>query len=169
MSRLRRLLESRRIFFVTTHFTSEALPIAHSELAIILESLAETRVRRKFLLLAYCLMPTHLHLLLAPSDDDPLSAVMREIKIRSAKRMQAARPKQKPLWQARYFDRIMRHRQELSETLDYIHLNPVKDGLVENADRWPWSSWPGWQSDGNPPIPVDRTDLAIDGRSPLRW
>ena len=91
MSRLRRLLESRRIFFVTTHFASEALPIAHSEFAIILQSLAETRVHRKFLLLAYCLMPTHLHLLVAPSDDDRLSSVMREIKIRSAKRMRATR------------------------------------------------------------------------------
>lgn len=169
MSRLRRLLESRRIFFVTTHFASEALPIAHSEFAIILQSLAETRVHRKFLLLAYCLMPTHLHLLVAPSDDDRLSSVMREIKIRSAKRMRATRPKQTALWQARYFDRIMRHRQELSETLDYIHLNPVKGSLAESPDHWPWSSCQGWQTDGNPPIPVDRIDLAIDGRSPLRW
>jgi len=169
MSRLRRLLESRRIFFVTTHFASAVLPIAHSEYVIILQSLAEARLHRKFLLLAYCLMPTHLHLLVAPSDEDRLSGVMREIKIRSAKRMRAARPKQKTLWQARYFDRIMRHRQELSETLDYIHLNPVKDGLVKSPDRWPWSSWPGWQTGGNPPIPVDRIDLAIDGTAPLRW
>ncbi|MHB8484427.1 MAG: REP-associated tyrosine transposase [Candidatus Acidiferrales bacterium] len=169
MSRLRRLLESRRIFFITTHFASEAVPITGSEHTIILQSLAETRVHRRFLLLAYCLMPTHLHLLVAPSDDDRLSAVMREIKIRCAKRMRVARPEQKTLWQTRYFDRIMRHRQELSETLDYIHLNPVKDGLVKNPDRWPWSSWQGWQTGGNPPIPVDRIDLAIDGRSPLRW
>lgn len=169
MSRLRRLLESRRIFFITTHFASQALPIAHSEFAIILQSLAETRVHRKSLLLAYCLMPTHLHLLVAPSNDDRLSSAMREVKIRSAKRMRAARPQQKTLWQARYFDRIMRHRQEFSETLNYIHLNPVKDGLVNSPDRWPWSSWSGWQTDGNPPVPVDRVDLAIDGRSPLRW
>lgn len=114
-------------------------------------------------------MPTHLHLLIAPSDSDRLSNVMREIKIRSAKQIRTAHPEQKTLWQSRYFDRIMRHRQELSETLDYIHLNPVKDGLVKSLDLWPWSSWAGWQTGGNPAIPVDRIDLAIDGRAPLRW
>jgi len=169
MSRLRRLLESHRVFFITTHFASDAVPIAHSEYTIILESLADTRIHRKLLLLAYCLMPTHLLLLIAPSDSDRLSNVMREIKICSAKRMRAGRRTRKMFWQARYFDRIMRHRQELSETPDYIHLNPVKDGLVKSPHRWPWSSWPGWQTDGKPPIPVDRIDLAIDGRSPLRW
>ncbi|MGH9728409.1 MAG: REP-associated tyrosine transposase [Candidatus Acidiferrales bacterium] len=169
MSRLRRLLESHRVFFITTHFVPEVLPIADSERDIILQSLAETRARRKLMLLAYCLMPTHLHLLVAPSDDDRLSGVMREVKIRSAKRIQASRRTQKMVWQARYFDRIMRHRQELSETLEYIHLNPVKDGLVKTADKWPWSSWPGWQTDGHPPILVDRIDLAIDAKTPLRW
>ncbi|MGC1106206.1 MAG: transposase [Candidatus Acidiferrales bacterium] len=162
-------MESHRVFFITTHFAREALPISDLERDGVLRSLDETRIRRGFLLLAYCVMPTHLHLVIVPSDSDAVSGVMREIKIRAAKRICLLRDGREQVWQARYFDRIMRHRQELSETLDYVHFNPVKDGLVENAARWPWSSWRGWQTGGEPPIPVDRIDLAIDGRTLLRW
>ncbi|HEU5412086.1 MAG TPA: hypothetical protein VFU57_13795 [Candidatus Acidoferrales bacterium] len=119
-------------------------------------------------MMAYCLMPTHLHLIVIPEDSDTLGNVMRETKITASKRLSAARGRPGKLWQARSFDRIMRNGKELGETLDYIHLNPVKDGLVAAPGDWKWSSWAAWQN-VKTDIRVDIMDLPVDGRVPLRW
>ena len=117
---------------------------------------------------AYCLMPTHLHLIVITADNDTLGNVMREVKITASKRVSALRGRSGKLWQARSFDRIMRNGKELGETLDYVHFNPVKDGLVAVPGDWKWSSWAAWQK-RNVEIPVDIIELPADERIPLRW
>ena len=34
----------------------------------------------------------------------------------------------------------MRHAKEFRQRLDYMHLNPVRQGFVERLEEWPWSS-----------------------------
>jgi REP-associated tyrosine transposase len=169
MSRLRRIAESHRFFFITTHFRSDALPLEEEEQDIVLQSIRESREQRHFLLIAYSIMPTHLHILLAPHDQDTIRNIMRDIKLRSSKRVSAKRGHPCKLWQARSFDRIMRHRQELSETIEYIHLNPVRDGLVKDPFAWKRSSARAYLRTETAAVPVDFIDLPIDGRTPLRW
>jgi hypothetical protein len=45
------------------------------------------------------------------------------------------------LWQPRFFDRALRSVDEYNEKLEYIHLNPVKAGLVSRPEDWGWSSY----------------------------
>jgi putative transposase len=45
------------------------------------------------------------------------------------------------LWQKRYYDRNVRDHREFLEKLRYIHRNPVKRGLVQRPEDWPWSSF----------------------------
>ncbi len=169
MSRLRRLIESHRFFFITTHFRPSALPLEEAERDIILQSIRECREQRHFLLIAYCLMPTHLHILLVPHDQDTMRNIMRDIKLRSSKRISAKRGQPCKLWQARSFDRIIRHRRELSETVEYIHLNPVKDGLAKDPLGWPRSSARAYLRTEITAVPIDFVDLPVDGRTQLRW
>src|SRR5579864_6820814 len=44
-------------------------------------------------------------------------------------------------WQKRYYDRNVRDEREFVEKLRYIHRNPVKAGLCELPEGWPWSSF----------------------------
>src|SRR5262249_4790364 len=44
------------------------------------------------------------------------------------------------LWQARFFNRALRAVKEYHEKVEYIHLNPVKRGLVTKPEEWKWSS-----------------------------
>jgi hypothetical protein len=46
-----------------------------------------------------------------------------------------------PFWQARYYDFNVFTESKRTEKLDYMHYNPVKRGLVENMEQWPWSSY----------------------------
>ena len=44
-------------------------------------------------------------------------------------------------WQPRFFDRDLRTLQEYNEKVEYIHLNPVRAGLVSRPEDWRWSSY----------------------------
>jgi putative transposase len=143
--------------------------VSEEQRDIVLTSLAIARSHRKFLLAAYVVMPTHCHFVFVPETGDTYGAIIREIKIRAAKKIGAEEGSKGPLWQARSFDRIMRNRKEWVETLEYIHWNPVKDGLVAAPSDWFWSSWGAYQPGGQPPIPVDRIELPADENAPLKF
>ena len=44
------------------------------------------------------------------------------------------------LWQERFFDHALRTVRDYHEKIEYIHLNPVKRGLVKRPEDWKWSS-----------------------------
>jgi hypothetical protein len=44
------------------------------------------------------------------------------------------------LWQGRFFDRALRTVKEYLETVEYIHMNPVRRELVKRPEDWKWSS-----------------------------
>ena len=45
-----------------------------------------------------------------------------------------------PFWQAKYYPFNLYSGKKANEKLDYMHLNPVKAGLVQRAVEWKWSS-----------------------------
>ena len=53
-----------------------------------------------------------------------------------------------PLWQRRYYCFEIYSEAKLEEKLRYIHLNPVRAGLVEKTVDWKWSS-ARWYEQGN--------------------
>ena len=61
-------------------------------------------------------------------------------------------PDSKHLWMRDYWDRYIRNDRHFENVVLYIHQNPVKAGLCEHAEDWPWSS------DGTP-----RSSLANEG------
>ena len=49
--------------------------------------------------------------------------------------------RESPFWQARYYDLNVHNEKKRVEKLRYMHRNPVKRGLVEIPEDWPWSSY----------------------------
>jgi putative transposase len=102
-------------------------------------------------LLAYIILPDHFHWLMQV--DDPsgnFSIVMRSIKANFTleyKKLYGIKTPYK-LWQARFWDHVIRDEQDLENHFDYIHWNPVKHGYVKNPDEWKHSSYQHWFSRG---------------------
>ena len=46
---------------------------------------------------------------------------------------------QSPLWQAEFFDHLLRSHESWTEKWTYVHENPVRAGLVARAEDWPYS------------------------------
>ena len=83
----------------------------------------------------YSVMPNHWHALLVPSDAEAhsLSAIMKRLKGRTARRIRRFIPGGGPFWQSEWFDRWIRDETEWSRIVAYIRNNPVKAGL---ASTW---------------------------------
>jgi len=107
--------------------------------------LAETRRQFGFALLGYVIMPEHVHLLISEPRAVPPATVIQVFKQRVSRQMRGPFPKSADellrFWQRRYYDFNVYSEKKLREKLDYMHMNPVRERLVEHPRDWPWSSW----------------------------
>jgi putative transposase len=119
-------------------------------------------------LVAFVFMPEHVHLLVFPLDDKPaiddyLAAVKRPVSADVKRDLQkAGSPLLKRLtvrerpgkysfrfWQeGPGYDRNLQAPAVVLSSIDYIHMNPVRRGLVTQARLWKWSSARFYESDG---------------------
>lgn len=89
--------------------------------------------------LAYCLMPNHIHLIASPTNGAGLARAMAVVSATYARRIQSRRGLPGHLWQGRYASFPM-DETYLYRCVRYVGLNPVRAGLVALASDWPWSS-----------------------------
>jgi putative transposase len=88
---------------------------------------------------AYCWMTNHVHLLLQ-TGAAPLGKIMQRIAARYARIVQARSPTTGHLFERRYFAVLVDADAYLLRLVRYIHHNPVRAGLVDCLDDYPWSS-----------------------------
>jgi putative transposase len=167
VTRLRRIADRDRIFFVTTNLQPGVAALNLPERHLLLKQLARQHDAGEFFLFAYVVMPTHVHLLFAPRRVGLIS-IMREFKSRTGQQLTTARGIKGPIWQPRYFDFVLRKVGDFWDKLEYIHQNPVEAQLVEARDSWPWSSASHYDWKNPIPVPVDEIDLPGDRRAWLR-
>jgi putative transposase len=63
-----------------------------------------------------------------------------------------------PFWETRFYDFNVRTKKKKVEKLGYMHLNPVKRGLVDRPEDWIWSSYSFYQGKGKILIRMDPVD-----------
>ena len=127
---------------------------------VVVDTIAEVRVMHRFKLLAYVIMPEHVHLVCMPTLESKLGLIIGEVKRISAKKIHEMllksaspildRPQAQRdgvtkyvLWKRRCYDHNCRTEDSLWEKVNYCHNNPVKRGLVRKPGDWEWSS-AGW-------------------------
>lgn len=82
-------------------------------------------------------MPSHVHILLTPRIEP--SIVERKLKGASAREANKLLGLTgQPFWQDESYDRLVRSRQEFERIENYILQNPMRAGLVESAEEYPW-------------------------------
>ena len=139
-TRLHRYQETRDLHFVTFTCYHRRPYLGSAEARDLFEAMLEqTRRLYRFWIDAYVVMPEHVHLLVSEPERRLLSVAMQALKQSVSRRQTAAVP---PFWQARYYDRNIWSAEEFEEKLNYIHMNPVRRGLVDKPEDWPWSSFP---------------------------
>lgn len=104
-----------------------------------LQILAEYKARYAFLLYGYVLMPNHVHLLIE-TGETPLSKILQGINQRYTMYFNWKYETVGHIFQGRYKAILCDREEYLLSLIKYIHSNPVKAKLVEDLDKYPWSS-----------------------------
>jgi putative transposase len=104
--------------------------------ALFEDALERTRLRYRFAVYGYVLMPEHVHLLVSEPEKVLLARAIKALKLSVA-----LRTKERPFWQARYYDFNVFSNEKRTEKLRYIHRNPVSRGLVHRPEDYRWSSF----------------------------
>ena len=86
--------------------------------------------------LAWVVMPDHLHWLVQ-LERTPLNELMRQVKGRSARRINQRLSHSGPLWQHGFHDRALRQEEDLLAVARYVIANPVRAGLITRVADYP--------------------------------
>ena len=92
-------------------------------------------------IIAYCLMPTHIHLILQQKKENGISKFMEKVLKGYAVYFNKKYRRSGPLWSGRFSNVRVRSYEQLLHLTRYIHLNPVTSYLVEKPDDWRFSSY----------------------------
>ena len=95
---------------------------------------------QRYRLLAWCVMPNHVHALIETREGFPLADILHSWKSFTAKQANKTLGRSSEFWQREYFDRYIRHAEHFQSAIAYIEENPVKAGLARVKTEWPWSS-----------------------------
>jgi REP element-mobilizing transposase RayT len=97
----------------------------------------------------FCIMSNHVHIIFTPLADadgiyHALSSIMHSLKRHTARQANSLLNKSGRFWQPESYDHIVRDEEELARIREYVLNNPVKVGLVDAWDEWPWT-YCAWQ------------------------
>jgi len=91
--------------------------------------------------IAYCFMPTHLHLILKQLKENGISTFMSNLLNSYARYFNIKHNRKGPLWEGRFKNVLVETDEQLLHLTRYIHLNPVTASLVNKPEKWPASSY----------------------------
>ena len=98
----------------------------------------------RYRLLAWCVMPNHVHVVIEMMATYRLDAIVHSWKSFTAKEANHLLGLGGSFWQREYYDRFIRDEEHLANAIRYIVGNAVSAGLVERPEDWRWcSAWQG--------------------------
>lgn len=116
---------------------------------------------QRYRLIAWCLMPNHVHFLVETWEGWPLKSLVHSWKSYTAHRANQVLGRSGEFWFREYFDRFIRDERHFRSVVEYIEQNPVKAGFARTREEWRWSS--AWRGAGKereagetPALPVEK-------------
>jgi putative transposase len=141
---IHRLISVRRstaTFFVTA-CPHQRKPILTEPtvVSILVEEWRLALPRHGWMVGRYVVMPNHVHFFCKATGDSSksLSGFMQSWKQWTSKRLGRECGLSSPVWQAGFFDHLLRSTESARQKWEYIIENPVRAGLVKHATDWPW-------------------------------
>ena len=125
-------------FYHVTSRTNDKIRVFGNKLGqkVMLMTLQNAKEKYCFGLANFCVMPTHIHLLIKPGEGTSLSRIMQWIKTCSAKWWNSIHGSKDHMWGDRYFARKINSLEEFHFVMKYIDQNPVLAELAASPEEW---------------------------------
>jgi putative transposase len=150
MSLYRRNFVMGGTYFFTVNLLDRKKSLLVDHVDCLRESVRKVKQKRPFSIEAWVILPDHMHTVWTlPEGDSDYSGRWREIKKAFSKAIPAneyrstARIKQgeRGIWQRRFWEHTITSERDYRNHIDYVHVNPLKHGLVAQVKDWPYSSF----------------------------
>ena len=137
-------------YFFTVNLLDRDSDALVGHIDLLRDAVRKVRTRRPFRIDAWVVLPDHMHAVWTlPLGDSDYSGRWRAIKIAFAKALPKTEwrsPRriakgERGIWQRRFWEHTIRDDADYAAHVDYVHINPLKHGLVEAAGDWPHSSF----------------------------
>ena len=149
-------------FFTVATYRRRPMLTRPDVLSALRHAITQTRERHPFEIVAWVVLPDHMHALWTlPETDGSYAMRWALIKRLTAQAVRDAMPPvtsksmqargEIGLWQRRYWEHQIRDENDLHRHIDYIHFNPVKHGLVASTDQWSHSTFHRYVREGQLP------------------
>jgi len=128
-------------YFITASCSLKQLLFQSERMArLFIDVLFHYQSQNKYLLHEFVVMPNHFHLLITPVPSVPLERAIQFIKGGFSYRAKRELGFTGEIWQNSFYDHRIRDHQEYLRCRHYIHMNPVRKGLVPTPEEFPYSS-----------------------------
>jgi putative transposase len=103
-----------------------------------------------FIIHAWVVLPEHMHCVIElPSDDADFATRWRLIKAGFSKAIPKCerrsnvriRRGERGIWQRRFWEHLIKNEADFQAHIDYVHINPLKHGLISQVKDWPYSTF----------------------------
>ena len=127
------------------------------QIDVLRKNVQQVRTDHPFKIHAWVVLPEHLHCIIElPSGDSDFATRWRLIKMGFSKAlpntekqsMSRLKRGERGIWQRRYWEHLIRDDADYRAHMDYVHINPVKHGLVKQVSDWPYSTFHKLVKDG---------------------
>ena len=153
-------------FFFTVNLQDRRQKLLTENIEELRAAYSCVQTRHPFETIAICILPDHLHCIWRlPPGDVNYSGRWRLLKSRFSRSLphsldtRAGRRKgERGIWQRRFWEHCIKDDDDLSRHMDYIHWNPVKHGLVDDPDDWPYSTYHEWKKEVGRPVAIPPGD-----------
>ncbi|MCK9200513.1 MAG: transposase [Gallionella sp.] len=149
-------------YFFTVNLADRSQSLLTDNIALLRSAFEYARERYPFSIDAVAILPEHLHTIWTlPEGDSDFALRWRLIKTVFSRNLPHGEHRsdsrqgrgERGIWQRRYWEHLIRDEADFSRHVDYIHINPVKHGLVSRVADWPHSSFHRYVRAGV--LPVD--------------
>jgi putative transposase len=158
MARLARVIIPGLPHFITQRASGKRVFFSDGDYALYHAFVAESCAKARVQCVAFVAMPTHVHLILVPKDEDGIRAALAPAHRRYAGAIHNRRNVTGHFWRAR-FGAVVMDDAYMAEAFRYMMQCPVKAGLAKRPEAWPWSSAKAY---------LKGTDDGLTNTAPLR-
>jgi putative transposase len=158
-------------FFTVNLLERQGNNLLTQQIDLLRQAIQNVKRNHPFKIHAWVVLHDHMHCVIElPEGDSDFATRWRLIKMNFSKGLPKSERRsavriargERGIWQRRYWEHLIRDERDFRAHMDYVHINPVKHGLVSCVRDWPYSTFHRYVEDGIYSLDWAGPSIALD-------
>ena len=164
MGRIKRIYYNNAVYHISIRGNNKQMILREDlDKIVFLKTLRKFKNRFKFKLFGFVIMDNHVHLVIETNDSINISKIMQAVALSYSQKFRHKYNYTGYVWQGRFKSNVIDNDRYILECINYIHNNPIRAGVVNSIEEYPWSSYNFYNNNCteqiNSLVHIDRLDV----------